>query len=319
MLKLEHFYYVVEISKVGSINQAAPNLFISQPYLSSSLKKIEDTLEVKIFNRTNRGVKPTDAGKEFINYANEVIALIDKSNNLKKKYTYQNQKFSITSMPSFTMLDLFHNFRDISEDKHEFCDISYEEVPNTFVAEKVVKGETDVGLVYTTSMNHVNKIKNFEKMSLNFVPLVQEPLSAIVSTHNPLSNKDSVTLKELKDLDFLVESIELSKNSPPVENNPFPEIFKSKSKHNLKFNNNRSMLYYLTKRGDCFCIGQKSLNLTNPLVESGSLKYLPITDLNVHLTTGYLTNDNKKSSNIEEEFIDFVEDFFTEHKELEEK
>lgn len=317
MLKLEYFYYVVEISKVGSINQAAQNLFISQPYLSSSLKKIEDTLEIKIFNRTNKGVKLTDAGKEFINYSNEIIGLIDKSNNLKKKYTYQNQKLSITSMPSFTMLDLFHNFRDLSEDKYKFCEISYEEVPNTFIPEKVMKGETDIGIIYTTSTEHAIEVKKFEKMHLNFVPLVEESLCAIVSTHNLLYDQDKVTLKELKDLDFLVESIKLSKNSSLVENNHFPEIFKSKNKHSLKFNNNRSMLYYLTKRSDCFCIGQKSLNLTNPLVESKSLKYIPIIDLKVHLTTGYLTNENAKSSHIEEDFIDFLENFFLENKESE--
>lgn len=310
MYKLEYFYYVSEIAKLGSINLAAQALYISQPYLSLSLKKTEDILGVKIFNRTNKGVVPTDAGKEFIKYCNEIIALVDKSNNLKKSFSYENKSFSITSMPSYTMLDLFHHFRDECDKEFKFSEISYEEVPNTFIAEMLAKGTTDIGLVYTISTTHDIELKKFEKMGLNFVPLVTEPLSAVVSITNDLYQKDEVYLKDLKNLNFLVENIKLSQGQSAVENNPFPEIFKTKSNNSLKFNNNRSMLYYLTKRSDCFCIGQKSLNLTNPFVDSGHLKYIPIIDLNIEFTTGYLTNENIDSSVIEEHFINYIEDFF---------
>ena len=310
MYKLEYFYYVAEIAKLGSINLAAQALYISQPYLSLSLKKTEDIVGVKIFNRTNKGVVPTDAGKEFIKYCEEIIALVDKSNNLKNAYSYENKRFSITSMPSYTMLDLFHHFRDESDEKYKFAEISYEEVPNTYIAEMLKKGTTDIGLLYTVSTTQDIVLKNFEKMGLNFVPLIKEPLSAVVSSGNDLYDKDEVYLKDLKNLDFLVENIKLAQGQSPVENNPFPEIFKTKGKNSLKFNNNRSMLYYLTKRSDCFCIGQKSLNLTNPFVDSGHLKYIPIVDLNIEFTTGYLTNENIASSEIEEDFINYIEDFF---------
>lgn len=310
MYKLEYFYYVSKIAKLGSINLAAQALYISQPYLSLSLKKTEDLVGVKIFNRTNKGVIPTDAGKEFIKYCDEIIALVDKSNNIKKLYSYGNKKFSITSMPSYTMLDLFHHFRDECDEKYKFSEISYEEVPNTYIAEMLSKGTTDIGIIYTISTSHDIELKGFEKMGLNFVPLITEPLSAVVSAHNELYEKDEVYLKDLKNLDFLVENIKLAKAQSAVENNPLPEIFKPKGNNNLKFNNNRSMLYYLTKRSDCFCIGQKSLNLTNPFVDSGHLKYIPIVDLNIEFTTGYLTNENLESSEIEEHFISYIEDFF---------
>lgn len=317
MFKLEYFYYVIAICEYGSINQAAQSLYISQPHLSNSLKEIEYSLGIKIFHRTNKGVIPTDAGKEFINYSNQVIELVNKSNHLKKKYAYENQRFSITSMPSFTILDLFHEYIEVSAGEYEFYDLSYKEVPNTFIAENVMTGETDIGIVYTTSNDHAANMKKFEEMSLDFVPLIKEPLFAVVSNHNPLYKQDKVTLKELKREDFLVESIKLFKNSPPIENNPFPQIFQTENKHKLKFNNNRSMQYYITKRSDCYCIGQKSLNITNPLVKSGSLKYIPIVDLKVHLTTGYLVNKNTKITPIKEDFIALMEGFFEKHmKEL---
>lgn len=318
MHKLEYFYYVSEIAKHGSISLAAKALYLSQPYLSLSLKNTEKILGVKIFTRTNKGVIPTDAGKEFIKYCEAIIALVDKSNNLKKSYSNENKSFSITSMPSYTMLDLFHNFRDQCDINHQSPEISYEEIPNTFIAEKLLKGTTDIGIVYIISTKHDIELKNFEKMGLNFVPLITEPLSIVVSSHNKLFEKDEVYLKEVKTLDFLVENIKLTQAHSPVENNPVPEIFKTKANNNLKFNNNRSMLYYLSKSSDHFCIGQKSLNLTNPLVDSGHLKYIPVKDLNIYFTIGYLTNENIASSDIEEDFICFIEDFFnvSNYKEL---
>ena len=310
MLKLEYFYYVIEISKVGSINRAAQNLYISQPYLSLSLKKAEEMLGIKIFHRTSKGVIPTVAGKEFINYSNEVIDLIDKSNDLKNKYSSGDQKFSITSMPSFTILDLIQDFKDSCESKHKSCQIFYDEIPNTYIAEKVMKGSTDIGVVYTNSNNHDMELKNFKDMSLEFFPLITEPLCAVVSTKNKLYDKDEVTLNDLKELSFLVETVNLFKNSAPVENNPFPEIFNSKTGHHLKFNNNRSLLHYLLKRADSFCIGQKSLNITNPSVVSGDLKYIPISDSDLHLTIGYLRKNSLETSSIEESFIDAIYDLF---------
>ena len=46
MLKMEYFYYMKEVCQTGSINRAAENLYISQPYLSQTLKKIEQQLGV---------------------------------------------------------------------------------------------------------------------------------------------------------------------------------------------------------------------------------------------------------------------------------
>lgn len=314
MLKLDYFYYVIEIAKSGSINRAAQNLYISQPYLSQSLKKTEDILNIKIFDRTNKGVIPTPAGKEFIKYSKEIIKLIDKSHDLKKEYSNESRTFSITSMPSFTILDLIQVFKDNCESEYPYCDISYHEVANTYIAEKVMNDLTDIGIVYTTSTEHQISLAKFKEMSLNFVELKSEPLYAIVSRSNELYSKDTITLEDLKTLDFLVEMITLFPNKPPVENNPFPEIFKTNDGHSLKFNNNRSMLHYLLKRDNCFCIGQKSLNLTNPSVVSGDLKYIPIVDLKVHLTIGYLKKDTSEVNEIEELFISFLKDHFKTNK-----
>ncbi|MGL4731872.1 MAG: LysR family transcriptional regulator [Clostridium sp.] len=51
--------YVVEIAEKGSINKAAESLFISQPNLSNIIKDLENEINIKIFNRNNRGITLT--------------------------------------------------------------------------------------------------------------------------------------------------------------------------------------------------------------------------------------------------------------------
>ena len=65
-MKLEQIEQVVEIAKQNSISQAASNLFISQPSLSLSIQHLENELGEAIFLRTNKGVRLTPFGKDFV-------------------------------------------------------------------------------------------------------------------------------------------------------------------------------------------------------------------------------------------------------------
>ena len=110
MLKMEYFYYMKEVCQTGSINRAAENLYISQPYLSQTLKKIEQQLGVSLLKRSNKGISLTDAGKEFLNISKEIIQLTQQAESLHKQYECVSQELNISSMPSFTMMNLFQQF-----------------------------------------------------------------------------------------------------------------------------------------------------------------------------------------------------------------
>lgn len=307
MLKTEHFYYMIEISKAGTINRAADNLYISQPYLSVCLKEMEAYLDVKLFVRNNRGVILTEAGKQFLEYCHEIVSLINKSKALKN-HTSPEPSLSISSMYSFTMLDLFNNFS--ANDIYKHAKITYEEIPNGFIFDKVEQGESDIGIVFTTS----NELNNFKRQmlerGLNFYRLVDEPLYAVLNTNHILSNKESVSFKELQQFDYIVEKTKHPYKNISIENNPFPDIFKTSNRQSIVFDNNRSLMYYLTRNNNSYTVGQKALNLTNPFVQSGQLKYIPISDLNVSMMTGYIVNEHIESSDIQQAFLDYLNGFF---------
>ena len=72
-MTLQQVRYILEISRYSSISKAAQELYLTQPYLSSMLKELENELHITIFNRTRKGVKLTEEGKNFIQIAKPLL------------------------------------------------------------------------------------------------------------------------------------------------------------------------------------------------------------------------------------------------------
>ena len=58
--------YIYEIYKEKSFTKAAKNLFISQPALSSTVRKIEEEMHIDIFDRSSSPLKLTPEGGQHI-------------------------------------------------------------------------------------------------------------------------------------------------------------------------------------------------------------------------------------------------------------
>ena len=72
--------YIYEIYKAGSFSKAAENLYITQPALSMSVKKIEASLGMSLFDRSTRPLQLTEAGKIYIASIEKMIAVEDDMN-----------------------------------------------------------------------------------------------------------------------------------------------------------------------------------------------------------------------------------------------
>ncbi len=92
-MNVTHLKYAVEVSKTGSISKAAENLFIGQPNVSKGIKELEEEFGFTIFNRTAKGVIPTEKGAEFLDHAKRIIAEIAEFEELyrapKGKQTFK--------------------------------------------------------------------------------------------------------------------------------------------------------------------------------------------------------------------------------------
>lgn len=65
-MTLQQLKYIVAIDKFRNFAKAADACEISQPTLSAMLAKFEDELDVRIFERNNKNVKPTVVGEKLL-------------------------------------------------------------------------------------------------------------------------------------------------------------------------------------------------------------------------------------------------------------
>lgn len=76
-MNLRDLHYLVAVADLRSFVQAAERCYISQPTLSMQIKKLEESLGVQIFERTNKKVLPTEIGEHIIASARRILQETD--------------------------------------------------------------------------------------------------------------------------------------------------------------------------------------------------------------------------------------------------
>jgi DNA-binding transcriptional LysR family regulator len=137
----------VNVAKYKSFSKAGKALYLSQPTISLHIANLEKDLSVVLFDRTSKEVNLTPSGKEFLNYALDLI-------NMKNKAVHQlnssadaisgtiNISASIT--PSLILLP-----RAIQTFQCEHPDVQFnvEEKNSTLILEDVCSLTSDIGIV----------------------------------------------------------------------------------------------------------------------------------------------------------------------------
>jgi DNA-binding transcriptional LysR family regulator len=81
-MELRHLRYFVAIAEEQSFTRAAERLWVAQPGLSTQIRRLEEELGIKLFERHTRGVELTDAGEAFLGRARAALAAADDARAL---------------------------------------------------------------------------------------------------------------------------------------------------------------------------------------------------------------------------------------------
>ncbi len=81
-LKFKHLQLLITVDELRHIGKTAEYLNISQPAVSKALTSFEEGLNIKIFERTTREIKPTEAGECLIRYAR---FMMEEMTNVRKE------------------------------------------------------------------------------------------------------------------------------------------------------------------------------------------------------------------------------------------
>lgn len=274
-----------KLYKTPNITKVANMLYISQPSLTKRIKSIEEEFNIKIVDRTSKGVVFTPQGEYLAKKAEIYINFIEEIKNDLKQYD-EESKGVITVGSSYTygkfkLADLFFEY---SEKKPGVSfDVVTEQSHNLF--RMLVEGDLSLGFISGNYEGPIDKI------------LVKQDKAYIVS-------KDPINLDELPYL----KRIDYRSNDKSKEllDNWWNERYKE-SKPADTFAGYIDFAWKLIDKG----LGYTCCFLPDEFKNDYNLHLTPLLDINgnsVIRNTWFAYSKTKKFNKIEKEFIQFIKD-----------
>lgn len=187
MITLTQLEYVVAVDTYRHFGKAAESCFITQPTLSMQIKKLEEDLEIIIFDRSKQPLIPTDVGQRIIEQARLVLKESEEINNIVKDHKNEvSGMLRIGIIPTLApyLLPVF-----IGKYKKLYPNIHIKVVEKTTneIVRLLQKDLIDVGILVTP----LKEEKIIEK------PLFYEEMLVYINPEHELHKKSAITLKDI--------------------------------------------------------------------------------------------------------------------------
>ena len=186
--------YVLAVAEYKNFTKASEKVFVTQPTLSMQVQKLEEELDVKIFDRTKKPIKLTPVGEKIIeqakNIVNESVRIQDI---VDQQRGFVGGEFKLGIIPTVmpTLLPMFlNNFVK----KYPKINLKIEELHTDVIIDKLIDGHLDVGIAATPLENE----KIIEK------PLYYEPFMAYIPEHHKLFSQKNIGVEDLDVDDVLL-------------------------------------------------------------------------------------------------------------------
>ncbi|WP_137166967.1 LysR family transcriptional regulator [Salinimonas lutimaris] len=177
----------IRVAESATFAEAAEKLHLTQPALSTAIKKMEEQLGGKLFSRSTRRVQLTPEGETLLPSARRLVNDWDDTfDEMQNLFAVQQGKLTIAAMPSFAesrlpaMLKTYHQaFPNI---RLRILDVVMEAT-----IDSVLSGRAEVGFTFEPEIAE----------GLCFQPLFEDAFMAVVPSDHPLSKQQSVSLEAL--------------------------------------------------------------------------------------------------------------------------
>lgn len=181
ILQLQYFQ---TIARLENISKASELLYVAQPNLSVSIKRLEEDLGVALFERRRGKIKLTPAGKLFLGYVDSILAQLDEGVSAARASQKQsNERVRVAS----SIVDLMGNLLNAYLPDHADVSFHQQNCRNREVAETVLRGEADFGFVFGAAA----------RQGLEYIEIDACERVVQLSADHPLAGKGILSLSEL--------------------------------------------------------------------------------------------------------------------------
>ena len=174
---LSQYRIFYAVAKAGNISRAAKELYISQPAISKSISKLEDSLNTVLFTRNSRGVQLTDEGQVLFEHTRDAFEELAKGEQELKRIREFNMghiRIGVSNtLCRFIMVKYLKGFIE----QYPHIKITIESQPTTQTLSMLEQQRIDIGLV----------VEQKPSRNMNFIP-VMDIEDIFVATPSYLEN-----------------------------------------------------------------------------------------------------------------------------------
>jgi DNA-binding transcriptional LysR family regulator len=185
---LGQLHAFLETARLGNVTRAADSLFLTQPALSSRLKRLEQEVGGTLLVRDHKGARLTDAGRAFLPHAEQAVAIMGEAHRaVMDAESGPDEELVVAATQTINTYVLPPVIQRIAA-SNPSVRLSVRTAPSESILDMVLRDEAQVGLA-----------RSLQHPKVESLPLFSEEFVFAVGASHPLADAERVTIADLAD------------------------------------------------------------------------------------------------------------------------
>ena len=193
-MTITQLYYVLAVAENQNFTKAAVKCFVTQPTLSMQIQKLEDELDIQIFDRSKKPIELTEVGKKIVTQARNIVNESDRIQDIvDQQKGFIGGEFKLGIIPT-VMPTLLPMFLKTFVKKYPKVKLKIEELTTEEIILRINEGHLDAAIAATPLEN-----ENIKERVLYF-----EPFVSYIPNNHRLNEKKKIDVSDLDINDILL-------------------------------------------------------------------------------------------------------------------
>jgi len=182
-----HLRAFIALADSGSFSLAAEAVHLGQPALSQAIAKLEETVGVRLIERTTRSVRLTPAGEEFLVEARRVLEAYERMMLRGTEWAHLRRgRIELLTVPSMAHRLLPALVREFTA-THEGVSIAFHDHPDPVLRQRLERGEGDLAILS----------QGGPAATPALLPFLRDRFRVVLPRDHPLASREVVEASQL--------------------------------------------------------------------------------------------------------------------------
>lgn len=203
MTDIRQIRQFIAVAEEQNFRLAAERLNMTQPPLSLAIKKLEENLDITLFDRSNKAVTLTPAGEVFLTGAYEMIEKLEQLTSDTQRAAQGLSGRLTLGFVGSAIYDALPETVRLFHSRFPHVELALEELSTIDQLNAISKGQIDAGLLRPPVTG---------RGLFHLTPIRQEKLITVMPASHPLAQSEHIRLSELAEDGFILFPLATSPN-----------------------------------------------------------------------------------------------------------